>query len=51
MDALDGIVTGELAKRVLEPQRLHELLDAYVKSAVSREDQAREKVARSRQAH
>ena len=51
MDALDGIVTGELARRILDPERLHELLDAYVKSAATREDQAREKVSKLRQAH
>lgn len=49
MDALDEIVTGELAKRVIDPQRLYELLDAYIKRAVSRKEQARENSAKVRQ--
>ena len=51
MDALDNIVVGEIGKRILEPRHLAELLDGYVRSQASRGDQAREKIARLRQAH
>jgi site-specific DNA recombinase len=37
MDKLDGIVIGEVAKRVLEPERLTEMLQSYVKAASERE--------------
>ena len=37
MDKLDGIVIGEVAKRVLEPELLTEMLQTYVKAASERE--------------
>ena len=49
MDRLDDIVVGELGKRILESKHLRELLQTYVKSTFSREDQAREKVSKYRQ--
>jgi site-specific DNA recombinase len=36
MDRLDEIVMGEIVKRVLDPMRLRELLDAYLQSANER---------------
>ncbi len=37
MDKLDGIVVNEVTKRVLEPQRLTEMLQDYVKASSDRE--------------
>ena len=50
MGSLDEIVVGEVAKRVLEPQRLGEMLHAYVRAGSEREDQNRERLARLRHA-
>ena len=33
MDKLDGIVTGEVTKRILEPERLTEMLQTSIKIA------------------
>ena len=51
MDRLDEIVVGEVAKRVLEPIRLGEMLQAYVRAGSEREDQNRERLAKLRQGH
>ena len=51
MERLNDIVVGEVAKRVLEPQRLGEMLQAYVRASADREDQNRERVSKLRQAH
>jgi hypothetical protein len=46
MDRLDDIVVGEVAKRVLEPQRLGEMLEAYVRAGSEREDQNRDRLSK-----
>jgi site-specific DNA recombinase len=51
MDRLDEIVVGEVAKRVLEPIRLGEMLQAYVRAGSEREDQNRERLAKLRHGH
>ncbi len=51
MNRLDEIVVGEVAKRVLEPNRLGEMLQAYVRAGSDREDQNRERLAKLRHAH
>jgi site-specific DNA recombinase len=51
MDRLDDIVTGELAKRILRPERLRELLERYLRTASDRQDLNRERLAKLRQAH
>ncbi len=51
MDRLDEIVIGEVTDRLLVPDRLHQLLDAYVRSDSERSDQNRQRVARTRQDH
>ncbi len=48
MDKLDGIVIGEVAKRVLEPERLTEMLQVYVKAASDRENADRDRLAKLR---
>ncbi len=51
MDRLDEIVVGEVVKRVLEPNRLGEMLHAYVRAGSEREDQNRERLAKLRHGH
>lgn len=51
MDRLDEIVIGEVTKRVLEPRHLTDLLDGYIRSTVSREDEAKLAITRLRQSH
>lgn len=51
MDKLDGIVTEEVTKRVLEPQRLTDMLQTYVKTASDRENADRDRVVKLRAAH
>ena len=51
MDRLDEIAVGEVAKRVLEPNRLGEMLQAYVRAGSEREGQNRERLANFRHAH
>lgn len=51
MDKLDCIVIGEVAKRVLKPERLMEMLHAYVKAASEREHADRDRLAKLRHDH
>jgi site-specific DNA recombinase len=51
MDRLDEIVVGEVARRVLEPNRLGEMLQAYVGAGSDREDQNRERLVKLRHAY
>lgn len=51
MDRLDDIVVEEVTGQVLKPDRLHQLLDAYVRSDSERFDQQRERISRMRQDH
>ena len=51
MDKLDNIVLGEVARCVLNPERLRAMLDAYVRTALEREDRNRERMRRLRQDH
>jgi site-specific DNA recombinase len=46
MDRLDEILVGEVAKRVLEPNRLGETLQAYARAESEREDQNGERLAK-----
>jgi len=48
MDKLDGIVIGEVSKSVLEPQRLTNLLEDYVKESASRGQGDRERLKKLR---
>jgi hypothetical protein len=48
MDKLDGIAIGEVVKRVLEPERLTEMLQSYVKAASERENTDRDRLAKLR---
>ncbi len=51
MDKLDGIVIGEVTKRVLQPERLTSMLEAYLRSALEREDRNHDHVRQLRQDH
>jgi site-specific DNA recombinase len=51
MDALDGMVLGEVAKIILEPGRLTELLEGYMKSSAERSEAAQAQLANVRHAH
>ncbi len=51
MAKLDEIVVGEVARRVLEPKRLGDLLETYVKSATANSDHDRECLAEARRSH
>ena len=51
MDRLDQIVIDEVTSRVLHPDRLRSLLEAYLKSAASRTDENKERLSQMRQAH
>ena len=51
MPKLDEIVVGEVARRVLEPKRLGDLLETYVKSATANSDHNKECLAEARRSH
>ena len=51
MDALDGMVIGEVAKVVLEPQHLTELLEGYMRTSAERSEAAHAQLAKVRHAH
>jgi site-specific DNA recombinase len=51
MDRLDGIVIGEVSKRILAPDRLTELLDSYSREAIERGDDQRKQLTRLRSSH
>lgn len=51
MDKLDEIVIGEVANRVLKPERLRSMLDVYVRTALEREDRNRDRMRQFRQDH
>ncbi len=51
MEKLDDIVIGEVARRVLQPERLGEMLEAYVRSSAERGSQDKELLTRLRHAH
>ena len=51
MDRLDDIVVGEVAKRVLEPKRLGEMLEAYVRLGAERQTGCRDRLSKLRQGH
>src|SRR5690606_20260805 len=51
MDRLDDLVIGEITDRVLEPTRLHDLLDAYVRSTSERANEHRKRLFQMRQDH
>ncbi len=51
MDRLDEIVMGEIMKRVLDPMRLRELLDAYLQSANERAVRDRTQLDKLRHSH
>lgn len=51
MERLDQIVIDEVSARILHPDRLGDLLNAYLKSANSRSTDAKERLSRLRQAH
>jgi DNA invertase Pin-like site-specific DNA recombinase len=51
MQRLDQIVIDELSARVLQPDRLGDLLKAYLKSANNRSAEIKERLSRLRQAH
>ena len=48
MDKLDGIVIGEVTKRVLEPERMTEMLQEYVSTASEREQGNKGRLAKLR---
>ena len=51
MGRLDDIVVGEVAKRVLEPKRLGEMLEAYVRLGAERQTGCRDRLSKLRQGH
>ena len=51
MQRLDDIVIGEVAKRILDPARLSDLLGAYLQSANERSDRQKSEIGRLRQSH
>ena len=48
MPKLDDIVVGEVARLVLEPKRLGDMIEGYVKAAADRGVQDKDRLARSR---
>lgn len=50
MEELDSLVIAEVAKRVLEPSRLRQMLEGYLKASSEREGQAKERLTRLRHA-
>jgi hypothetical protein len=51
MEKLDEIVVGEVARQVLDPDRLTAMLDAYVQSAAAQADGAKAQLAKLRHDH
>lgn len=51
MEKLDEIVVGEVAKQVLDPDRLTTMLEAYVQSAAAQADGAKAQLAKLRHDH
>ncbi len=51
MDKLDGVVIDEVARRVLEPSRLTEMLQTYVKAASDRDRADRDRLSKLRADH
>lgn len=51
MEKLDEIVVGEVARQVLEPDRLTAMLDGYVQSAAAQADGAKAQIAKLRHDH
>lgn len=51
MDRLDDIVLGEVTKRVLHPERLTVMLDAYLRTAQERGDRQQDQLRQLRQDH
>lgn len=51
MDRLDDTVTVEVVRRVLQPDRLTGMLQAFVETSASRDAEARERLSRMRQQH
>ena len=51
MEKLDEIVVGEVARQVLDPDRLTAMLDAYVQSAAAQADGAKAQIAKLRHDH
>jgi site-specific DNA recombinase len=51
MDRLDEIVMGEILKRILDPVRLRELLDAYLRSANERAEREQGQIEKLRHSH
>ncbi len=51
MDHLDDIVVGEVAKQVLEPVQLSEMLSAYARAGADREAGLRDRLAKLRHDH
>ena len=51
MEKLDAIVVGEVARQVLDPDRLTAMLDAYVQSTAVQADGAKAKLAKLRHDH
>ena len=51
MEKLDEIVVGEVARHVLDPDRLTAMLDAYVQSAAAQADGAKAQLAKLRHDH
>lgn len=51
MSKLDDIVLGEVTKRVLHPERLKVMLEAYTHDALAREDHHRERLRQLRHDH
>ena len=51
MEKLDEIVIGEVARQVLDPDRLTAMLDGYVQSAAAQADGAKAQIAKLRHDH
>ena len=51
MEKLDEIVVGEVARQVLDPDRLTAMLDGYVQSAAAQADGAKAQIAKLRHDH
>jgi site-specific DNA recombinase len=51
MEKLDDIVVGEVARQVLDPNRLTAMLEAYVQSAAAQADGAKAEFAKLRLEH
>ncbi len=51
MERLDDIVVSEVAKRVLEPTRLTEMLEVYIRTGAEREAGNRDRLAKLRRDH